>query len=227
METLAVIIPAAGSGSRLQADIPKPFIEIAGASIIEHTIQKFLGVKGISHIVISTSAKYLDRAIKILDQTVPQNIKSEVVQGGKERQDSIYNALQMIDSSDLVAVHDAVRPFITTNQIQQCCTIAAQDGGAIIAVPAKDTIKQVNHSHSILGTPDRSHLWQAQTPQIFKREIIKKAYHQAITDNFKGTDDASLAERIGATVKVVEGSRENFKITYPLDLQVANILLTQ
>jgi len=222
-----VIIPAAGSGSRLKSDIPKPYIEIGGRAIIEYTIDKFLAVDGISQIIIATSASYLNRAEQILDQIVPDHIKSAVVEGGEERQDSINNALKTIKSSELVAIHDAVRPFIKPAQIQKCCRLASMNGGAIIAVPAKDTIKQVDHEQLIQHTPDRSRLWQAQTPQIFRREIITKAYKQAAKDDFKGTDDSSLAERIGTTVKVVEGSRENFKITYPLDLQVAQILLNQ
>lgn len=222
-----MVIPAAGSGSRLKSDIPKPYIEIGGRAIIEYTIDKFLAVEGISHVVIATSATYLNRAEQILEQIVPDHIKSDVVKGGKERQDSIYNALKTIKSAQLVAIHDAVRPFITPSQIKYCCISASKEGGAIIAVPAKDTIKQVDDEQSIQHTPDRSRLWQAQTPQIFQREIIEKAYEQAAEDRFMGTDDASLVERIGVTVKVVEGGRENFKITYPLDLQVAKILLNQ
>ena len=111
--------------------------------------------------------------------------------------------------------------------INQCSVEAKEHGGAIIAVPAKDTIKKVGLDGRIVDTPDRKMLWQAQTPQIFKREVICRAYEEAILGGFVGTDDASLVERLGETVKVVEGDRENLKITYPVDLEIAELILKQ
>jgi len=225
LEKLALIIPAAGSGSRLKRDIPKPYIKISGATILEHTLRPFAQLNNLCKVVIATSDAYLKEAKSIVQKVVSEEIEVEVVQGGTERQDSIYNALQSIREADLTAIHDAVRPFILPSQIHACCKSATEIGGAIIAVPAKDTIKQIGDNNIIKSTPDRSFLWQAQTPQIFRTDIIKQAYEKAKADGVAGTDDASLVEYSGKEVKVVEGSRENFKITYPLDLRVAKTLL--
>ena len=225
MEKLALIIPAAGSGSRLKRETPKPYIKICDATILEHTIRPFTQLDNLCKVVIATSQTYLQEAEKIAKKAVSDFVEVVIVEGGAERQDSIYNALQTIKVADLTAIHDAVRPFILPSQIRACCNSATVVGAAIIAVPAKDTIKQVGKNNIIQSTPDRSTLWQAQTPQIFQTDIIKEAYAKAKTDGIVGTDDASLVEYLGNDVKVVEGSRENFKITYPLDLQVANTLL--
>jgi len=222
---LSLIIPAAGSGTRLKTDIPKPYIILGGATILEHSIRQFLKADNVVQVIIATSKGYVQKAEQLLAKILPDGISGTVVKGGAERQDSIQNALSVVKGADLVAIHDAVRPFINPQQIVACCKAAAKHGGAIIAVPAKDTIKKVDAHQCICETPDRSKLWQAQTPQIFKQELIREAYNYAASTGFVGTDDASLVEKRGYNVKVIEGSRENFKITYPLDLQVAEILL--
>ena len=228
MEKLAVIIPAAGSGSRMGARIPKPFIELNGITILEHTIRAFAGIKNVQQIIVATSVEWKEEVKVILHKFDDQVKTLQVVEGGKERQDSIHNALQSVsDEVALVAVHDAVRPFISQKLIQECCEVASKVGGAIVAVPAKDTIKKIDESQSITETPDRSNLWQAQTPQIFRKQLLLDAYKSAIETEFIGTDDASLVERFGGDVKVVEGDRRNLKITYPIDLRVAELILEE
>lgn len=223
--SLALIIPAAGSGERLGKKIPKPYLTISGKTILEHTLMKFAPLPELHEIVIPTSPEYQSLTERILGELFPDKV-TRVVQGGAERQDSIRNALNTLsDDVTLVAVHDAVRPFIETAVIRICMEEADIKGGAIIAVPAKDTIKVSNSEGRIESTPDRNFLWQAQTPQIFKTPILKKAYEAALEENVLGTDDASLVERIGEPVYLIEGSRENFKITYPLDLRLAEWLL--
>jgi 2-C-methyl-D-erythritol 4-phosphate cytidylyltransferase len=228
MEKLAVIIPAAGSGSRMGARIPKPFIKLKGISILEHTIRAFAGTNNVHEIIVATSVEWKEEVETILSKFQEEVKILRVAQGGKERQDSIHNALQsMSEEIDIVAVHDAVRPFISEELIQKCCREALKVGGAIVAVPAKDTIKKIDDSQSITETPDRSNLWQAQTPQIFRKQLLLDAYKSAIESGFMGTDDASLVERIGGDVKVVEGDRRNLKITYPIDLKVAELILEE
>ncbi len=228
MSKLAVIIPAAGSGSRMGTRIPKPFIQLKDASILEHTIRAFAQVDNVKEIVVATSEEWFEHIDRILEKYASQVNRVGIVEGGSERQHSIYNALQKISSKiDLVAVHDAVRPFISEQLINECCEAASNVGGAIVAVPAKDTIKKVNSENTILETPDRSNLWQAQTPQIFQRQLLIRAYEHANRDKFLGTDDASLVERIGGSVKVIEGDRRNLKITYPIDLKVAELILDE
>ncbi len=228
MAKLAVIIPAAGSGSRMQSDLPKPFLPLGDKPILWHTIQAFLNVPSVIQIIIPTSKEWISEVKNIISSCSTGAVQFDVIEGGVERQFSIANGLSlMLDAVEVVAVHDAVRPFINPELVSECSTAAKKFGGAIIAVPAKDTIKKVDSDGSIKETPDRKYLWQAQTPQIFEKSILSRAYSEAISDGFVGTDDASLVERLGETVKVVEGDRENLKITYPVDLEIAELILKQ
>lgn len=226
MLKLAVIIPAAGSGTRMGSPLPKPFIELVGAPILEHTIRSFIKVDGVTQILIATSREWFEVVEGIFQNFSEPGISMQVVEGGKERQYSIHNAISYIeDDVELIAVHDAVRPFVKKSQIEKCCEVALKFGGAILAVPAKDTIKKVDEDLLIESTPDRSKLWQAQTPQVFQRDLLISSYLSAKKSAYLGTDDASLVERIGGNVQVVEADRENLKITYPIDLEVAELIL--
>lgn len=227
MNSKVLIIPAAGSGSRLKKEIPKPYLEIAGKTILEHTITCFLSLDGLRQVAVATSESYLNITREILEKILPSNIMGICVVGGRERQHSIYNALQEVSEADLVIVHDAVRPFVTPAQIEACCSTAIDAGGAVLGVPAKDTIKRIDRELLIEETPSRRYLWQAQTPQVFKTKILMEAYSKAFEDDYIGTDDSSLVERLNYNVRMVEGSRSNFKITYPLDLKLARLLIEQ
>ncbi|GAB5407781.1 MAG: 2-C-methyl-D-erythritol 4-phosphate cytidylyltransferase [Balneolaceae bacterium] len=197
-------------------------------TILEHTISCFARLEFVSQIIISTSKERESEVASILHSFSDTVEYLVVVVGGKERQDSINNALLVVSESvSLVAVHDAVRPFISSELIKKCSNCAQEFGGAIIAVPAKDTIKEVEKDLIIKNTPDRSKLWQAQTPQIFQKELLLSAYELAAKDNFIGTDDASLVEKVGGLVKVIEGDRRNLKITYPVDLKIAELILDE
>ncbi|NGP78137.1 2-C-methyl-D-erythritol 4-phosphate cytidylyltransferase [Balneolaceae bacterium YR4-1] len=226
MTKATLIIPAAGSGSRLNRETPKPFLEISGKTILEHTILRFLGLESLGQVVVATSPLYLNKAEEILNSVLPEHILFHVIEGGAERQHSIFNTLKFVDDGNLAIVHDAVRPFVELKHIENCCKAAMQTGASVLGVPAKDTIKKIDKDQMILDTPSRSFLWQAQTPQVFKKEILQEAYQKAFEENFIGTDDASLVERLGHPVKMVEGDRSNFKITYPLDLKLAKLLLS-
>lgn len=223
--SIALIIPAAGSGSRLQTDIPKPFLKIGGRSVLEHTASRFTGMPNLSKIIVPTSVAYMQQVENMLAGRIPDSIELVVVEGGKERQDSIFNALQQVGEATLVIVHDAVRPFVEPSHIKACCEAAAETGAAVLGVPAKDTIKRIDEIQTVLETPERKEMWQAQTPQVFRKTVLMDAYTKAVNDNFIGTDDASLVERMGQTVKMVEGDYRNFKITFPLDLALAKLLL--
>lgn len=207
--------------------LAKPFIEIGGRTILEHTLRRFLGLSDLVQVVVATSEFYIKQAEGILGGIAGERDDLDLlcVRGGDERQHSIYNALEVVGDVELVAIHDAVRPFTTEEVIRRCCTRAAESGAAVAGVPAKDTIKRINERHEIRETPDRSMLWQAQTPQVFRKELIKRAYHRAMEEGYLGTDDSSLVERIGEPVTMVEGERTNFKITYPVDLTLARLLI--
>lgn len=226
MANLSVIIPAAGSGVRLGLPTPKPFIRIGEKTILEHTLRKFLGVSGLIQIIVAASEDFFPPVKSIFNKLDAPEISLEVVEGAGERQLSIYNALQHVNkNAAFIAVHDAVRPFVKVKHIEACCVAAGKFGGAVLGVPAKDTVKKVKADNIIESTPDRSLLWQAQTPQVFKKELLMKAYKAAIESNFIGTDDASLVERVGGVIQMVTGERENLKITYPIDLKIAALIL--
>ncbi|MDZ7772306.1 MAG: 2-C-methyl-D-erythritol 4-phosphate cytidylyltransferase [Balneolaceae bacterium] len=227
MDSKVLILPAAGSGSRMSLEVPKPYLEIAGRTILEHTLRRFLQLEGLVRVVVAASPERMKQARAILDHALPGSLAATVVEGGDERQHSIRNALVEAGDAELVLVHDAVRPFVTPAQIDACCRTAADCGGAVLGVPARDTIKRTGKGRRIVETPSRRELWQAQTPQVFRRELLVRAYEQAREEHFTGTDDASLVERAGGEVRMVEGSRENFKITYPLDLKLARLLLEE
>lgn len=225
MSTATLIIPAAGYGSRLEREIPKPYVQLAGRSILEHTISRFAELDILKHIIVATSPENITGTQLILEEMVLEDVSFKVIAGGQERQHSIFNALKHVSETELVIVHDAVRPFVKASQVKKCCEAALKSGGAILGVPAKDTIKKLDEDQFIQETPTRKFLWQAQTPQVFRTEVIQEAYEKAFEAHFIGTDDASLVERLGVKVKMVEGDRINFKITYPLDLKLAELLL--
>ncbi len=228
MELLSVIIPAAGAGKRMNTDIPKPFIKVAGKTILEHTIARFAGYPQLVQIIIAAQKSYMSEIEEVAEKYVSDRLRFSVVEGAQSRQGSVYNALQEVDErAGLVAVHDAVRPFVSQNQIRACCAAAQEFGAAVPGVPAKDTIKKVNERHVIVETPDRTSIWHAQTPQVFRKELLIKAYEMAIKNSFIGTDDASLVEYAGGRVKMVEGEQENFKITFPVDFKLAELLLEE
>ena len=150
---------------------------------------------------------------------------SKIVVGGNSRQQSVWNGLKnMPPETTLVAIHDGVRPFVTSEEISRVITAAEEEGAAILAVPVKDTVKIVR-SGKIESTPDRERIWLAQTPQVFRKEIIINAYRLAMEKKFSGTEDASLVEKLGVSVSIVKGSYSNIKITTPEDLDFAEIIL--
>jgi 2-C-methyl-D-erythritol 4-phosphate cytidylyltransferase len=152
--------------------------------------------------------------------------KTELISGGDHRQDSVYNGLQAIKDDDgIVLIHDGVRPFVRQEHLLACIEGAHKQGACILGLPAFDTVKQVNAKNEIVQTRTRDTLWLAQTPQAFQIKLIKKAHAAAKRDGFRGTDDASLVERLGAMVKIIPGSRSNIKITHPEDLKIARALL--
>lgn len=226
-QQLALIIPAAGKGERLGGDVPKPYIKIAGKTILEYTLSRFRDVSGLGEIIVSTTEEYIDATEKILQNVFP-GLKCTVVEGGAERQDSIRNALEKIsDKTGLIAVHDAVRPFVKKEDIENCIEEASRSGGAVLAIPARDTIKIVRQNLEIEETPERKKIWQAQTPQIFWAALLREAYQYAKDHKLLGSDDSSLVEKIGGKVVLVEGSSKNFKITHSHDLNVARFLIKE
>lgn len=215
-----VIIVAAGSGSRMKANINKQFIRLNDKEIITYTIEKFYNNKNIKDIVIvvkEDEAEFFKK--EILYKYNFNNIK--IAYGGKERQDSVYNGIKALDKNcKYVLVHDGARPFVNDEIINKSIEEVQKFKSVVVGVPVKDTIKVVNSNNDIVDTPNRSTLWSVQTPQTFDYNVIKRAYEDAFENNFYGTDDAMLVERIGYTVKMIYGSYNNIKVTTPEDIDM-------
>lgn len=222
------IIPAAGSGTRLRGAIPKQFIEIAGAPILIHTIRRFDVCPEIDAICVALPEERLfdfQSAAGRFHLGKPLRL----VRGGEERSQSILNALEAIGDLDpeIVAIHDAVRPFVTSDQISEVVKRAREIGAAILALPASDTIKEVRDG-LIVRTLDRRHIFRAQTPQAFRYDLLLRANLEASRAALAPetvTDDALLVERLGVPIAVVPGAECNLKITTREDLLLAEKLL--
>lgn len=215
-----VIIVAAGTGSRMKANINKQFIKLNDKEIITYTIEKFYNNKNINDIVIVVKEDEVEFFKKeILDKYNFNNIK--IAYGGKERQDSVYNGIKVLDKNcKYVLVHDGARPFVNEDIINRSLEEVQKYKSVVVGVPVKDTIKVVNNNNYIVDTPNRSTLWSVQTPQTFDYSVIKRAYEDAFDNNFYGTDDAMLVERIGYTVKMIYGSYNNIKVTTTEDIDI-------
>lgn len=227
MVDLSVIIPAAGSGSRLGSEIPKPFLKIGDRTILEHTIARFDKPELVREIVVPLSKDWLGKVSELVD---PKhfNVPIRFIEGGVERMYSIQNALSYLNAdSTYVAIHDAVRPFFSDELLDRLIHAVQKFGAAIPGVPVTDTIKVVDKSHIVTETPDRNRLFAVQTPQCFRTDWIKRAYEISVTSGNFGTDDAALCEMAGYQVHVVEGERDNFKITWTEDLEKARIRLSK
>lgn len=214
-----VIIVAAGSGKRFGTDIPKQFLELAGKPLIMHTIQRFLSYSTDISIIVVLPAEYISYW-KELTVKYAFKVPHVVTEGGSTRFYSVKNGLALTEDDGLVAVHDGVRPLVSTATISRCFEAAMEFGNAVPAINPPDTVRIQTDMGS--ETYDRNQVKLIQTPQVFRTEIIKKAYQQEYSPDF--TDDATVVERSGQTIHLVEGNRENIKITNPEDLAVAEAL---
>jgi 2-C-methyl-D-erythritol 4-phosphate cytidylyltransferase/2-C-methyl-D-erythritol 2,4-cyclodiphosphate synthase len=225
MKTVA-IIPAGGAGKRLKTQKAKQYLLLDHLPVLVHALKVFQQAEIIEEIILVLPPDDVVSAQKQLINKYGLIKVTAVVAGGKERQDSVRNGLAAITGEcDIVVIHDAVRPFITQELIHKVVSAAKTAGAASVGVKAKDTIKETKKDNTVTATIPRQNLWLTQTPQAFKFELLKKAYKAAYDKKFYGTDDASLVERIGSKVKMIEGSYENIKITTPEDLIMAEALM--
>jgi len=240
---VVVIIPAAGLGtrmtsaSRVRAKRPAPskqFTELGGTPILIHTLRKFAASPRVSEIFVALRRDEMVGFRELLEAEAKDILRKrvELVEGGEHRQHSVANALAAVSAGagDIILVHDAVRPFVTTEIIDDVIRGAEKHGAAIAGMPAVDTVKQVERTADgalITSTVPRERVVMAQTPQGFRYEILKKAFDEAAADGFIGTDEASLIERSGREVAVVMGSARNLKITTPADMELAEFYLRQ
>ncbi len=223
---IAAIIPAAGQGRRMNG--AKQFLDLGGKPVVLRTLLALQNADEIDDIVVAARpGEFID--FERLKHSCSLSKIVAIVPGGSTRQGSVWNALQAVRASSpsrLIAVHDAVRPLLRHDSLVSVIEAAMVSGAAILAVRPKDTVKTASPEQRILSTPPRDLLWLAQTPQVFDAELLWSAFIKANSDNFTGTDESSLVERLGAEVQIVEGSEENIKITTPGDLILAESLLS-
>lgn len=224
MKNYTVIIPAGGNGERLKTYLQgksKQFVKINNKSVLEIVIQKFLDFIPIRELIVSLPTWNYQENLEFYSQKFP-SIK--IVIGGKNRQESVNNALKILPFNDgKVIIHDAVRPFFTKLELLSVIKKAEENGNAILAVRAKDTVRTVSNNISE-GVLNRDKIWLVQTPQIFDLKTLNQVYMQSEEEEFIGTDDATLLEHYGHKVFVVEGGYQNFKITSSFDFKVAQYL---
>ena len=222
----AAVIVSAGKGHRLAGEKKKQFLLLAGKPVLCHTLDKFETCPLIDSIQLVVGQEDMDYTLRAIVEDYGYRKVSQIVPGGKLRQESVKNGVDALSRDvDIVVVHDGVRPFVTREMIEESIQAARRFKAAVVAVPVKETIKVAGADRIVLKTLDRESLWKIQTPQTFQVEVIKEAFRRAAEDGFIGTDDASLVERIGINVYILPGSYNNIKITTPEDLILASLIL--
>ena len=223
MSVLA-IVPAAGVGTRMGGETPKQFLSIEGTPIFVYTLRKLASAQVLDEIFLAVRFGEMERVQQVVDgERLGRPLR--LTGGGGTRQETVARALEAApQSTEVVLVHDAVRPFVTAEMVQKVVEAARSDGAAILGIPSVDTIKQVEHE-VILGTIPRERIALAQTPQAFRFSLFREAVDRALADGFQGTDEASLVERLGERVTVLMGSDRNIKITKPSDLPLARLFI--
>jgi len=227
VKKIFALIPAAGMGKRMGAGKNKQYLALDGMPILAHTLKVFQGAPFVEGIYLITPEPEIPYCTSDVVERYGLSKVRAVVAGGAERQYSVHNGLKAmheVADDDLVLIHDGVRPFVSPGLLLQAADVADRFGGALVAVPVKDTVKIVRDG-VVTATPPREELWLAQTPQAFRYGMIRSAYEAAAADGFLGTDDASLFERQGWPLHIVSGDYRNIKITTPEDMVLAEAFL--
>jgi len=225
------IILASGMGKRMEANKNKVFLELGGKPLIFYAIDNFERSEDIDEIVIVAKEDEIDDMQRLVDEFGFEKV-SHIIAGGKERQNSGHNGVRCVydnyDKEDIIVLfHNGANPFVSNNEIKYVADVARDVGAAAVAHPTKDTIRRVDDNNISKGVIDRSDLWNMQTPQAIQLELALEAFNTADEKNFLGTDDVSLVEELGGDVVIVEASDNNFKITTPIDLALAEVILSQ
>jgi 2-C-methyl-D-erythritol 4-phosphate cytidylyltransferase len=220
------------TGRRTDTVVPTPdhgkkqFTLLEGKPILAHTLDKFEACSLIRSVRLVVGQEDMDYCLKEIVEKYRFRKVSKIVPGGKWRQESVKNGIDSLPKdTDIVVIHDGVRPLVTQAMIEDSIHSAVRYGAVVLAIPVKETIKVSNPDGTVLKTLDRESLWQIQTPQTFQINVIREAHSRAIEDGFVGTDDASLVERLGGKVHILPGSQTNIKITTPEDFVLANLFL--
>jgi len=222
---VSAIIVAAGKGIRMKGKMRKQYLELSGRPVLAHSIMTFDSCSLVDEIFLVIPKEDVEYCQNKILSLLDLNNQINLVCGGAKRQDSVYNGLQAINkNTDTVVIHDGVRPFIQPEELEECILGSKKFGACILGTPASDTLKRVDKSDIIETTLSRENIWLAQTPQVFRFDLILKAHETARRDGYVGTDDASLVERMGEDVKIINGGRFNIKITKMEDLAIAKAM---
>lgn len=222
-----LLVPAAGAGTRLGADFPKALIDLGGKPMLARTLEHAIIPEFHAPTLITAPPEMLGLFRDTLRPWLSKTAY-RLVAGGAERQISVANGLALLDEdTEIVVIHDAARPFVAAESIRASVRAAAEYGAATVAIPVSDTILEGDDTGFLERTPDRRRLWACQTPQTFRTGIIREAHHRAVEEGLVMTDDASLARRYGAPVRLVMGTPLNFKITTAADLQLARLIVRE
>lgn len=223
-----LVIPAAGSGRRMQQDLPKQFLTLHGKTLLQHTLERMADSQP-ERIVLAAAAD--SRLADVLDGLAPAlRALIQVVPGGEERMFSVHNAVESLAGSaaaqDWILVHDAVRPCVRTEDVRLLLeSIRDEPAGGLLACPVRDTLKRADASSHVAATVERSGLWQAATPQAFRHGVLLQALRSCAGEGYMATDEAAAVERLGYPVKLVQGHADNIKLTWPEDLTLLDLLL--
>ena len=221
MTDFSLIIPAAGLGARSAQSLPKQYVPILERPLLEWTLSTFIEIEACCQIIVAVDPEWRREAEKVITGFV----KVVLVDGGKERQDSIRNGLSRIkDELSIVLIHDAVRPVVSPELIGRLIEAVAEHGAAIPVLPIAETVKRVR-AEQVLKTLPRDELYTAQTPQGFDANLLRRAYEHAMKKGVQGTDDASLVEALGERVAAIPGESDNIKVTWPVDFERVEWLL--
>lgn len=226
MRVNAVIV-AAGEGRRMGGEVRKPFVLIAGRPLIVHTLQRFAASQTVRKVIVVGAEEDLSRSQEVV-RAEPElrSLECAFQAGGPRRQDSVSQGLGRLDADcEVVVIHDGARPLVSRGLIDRCVAAAFAEGAVVAGLPARNTVKFVSPDRRVEETPPRGSLWEIQTPQAFRVEIILEAHRRAAGKGEEVTDDATLVERLGKRVTVVDGERTNIKVTFPEDLLLAEALL--
>ncbi len=226
---ISAVVVAAGQGKRMGGPVPKPYIELDGLPILCRTlIRLYNHIQGLREIIVVVRPEDRAEILRTWERQIVASGATKIVDGGPTRQHSVEaGVFATAEEADLVLVHDAVRPFFPPSATREACRLALRFGGAILALPLAETLKRLGPDNTVSETIDRKDLWIAQTPQVFKREIIIQALKRARAMGTEGTDDAEIVEKAGYKIAIVKGSSQNIKITEPDDLLVAQAILAR
>jgi 2-C-methyl-D-erythritol 4-phosphate cytidylyltransferase len=226
---VTAIVVAAGAGRRIGGAIPKTYLPIAGRPLVLRTMDRMFSARSVERVVLVVAADEMERCAALLRGDAALRDRPFVLQtGGATRQQSAKRGLEKLGAdTDVVIIHDGARPFVSAALIDGCVNAAAEKGAVVVGLPVRDTIKVVGDGRRIQNTPERSSLWEIQTPQVFQAALIVAAHDQAERDGVEATDDAMVVERFGQPVFILDGERTNIKITLPEDIWLAEAMIRE